>query len=569
MFKKLKNEFVCILYNTILKLKYHNIKKEDINIDISKYSDCSTNISFLISKIENKKPVDIAKTIVENIDRSSYNYIEKIISIGPYINCFSSKKYIDETIDNILLEKKNYGIILKHKTIVLEHTSANPNGPLHIGHIRNSIIGDTLCRILKRDGYNVETQYYINDIGRQIAIVTWAYDNFNLNKTIKSDHAIADIYIKANKILKEKEEYLNDIDQLMIKVEYGDHEIEKKFNFVVNFALKGIKETLSLMNISHDKFIFESNFIRDGSAYSIVDQLKKNNKVDIINESISIDFSHYGLEKNMIIQRSNGTSLYITRDLAYHKWKSNNFDCVIDVLGSDHKLISSQLKIALKSLNIKIPKVVIFEFVSLPDGSMSTRNGKFISVDDLIKKVQEKAFLEIEKRKPNYTLKLKEEISKSVSIAAIRYDIIKVSPDKSTVFDWEYALNFDKKGGPYLIYAYARASNIISKAKEDFLSDNNNNFSEFLINTYEINLIKKLAQFTSIIEICSKNLKPSLLAIYSSELVDLFNQFYKNVPVINIENKKLKIQRLKLVEAFRLIFSIVLDTLGINPLKKM
>lgn len=571
MFERLKNEFINLIYNSILKLKYNYIKKEDIIIETSKYSDCSTNISFIISRIENKNPSEISKIITDNIDFLSYYYIDNIKSIGPYINCYSSKKFIDETINKILIEKENYGIYPKNKNIVLEHTSANPNGPLHIGHLRNSIIGDTLSRILKRNGYNVETQYYVNDIGRQIAIVVWAYDKFHYDKTMKSDHSIADIYIKANKILQEKKEYFNDIDQLMKKVENGDLETKKKFDFVVNLALNGIKETLSLMNIKHDKFIFESKFICDGSAYLIVKQLKENNRIINVDGSLSVDLSPFGINKNMIIQRSNGTSLYITRDIAYHKWKSNNFDDVIDILGSDHKLISSQLKIVLKLLKLKVPKVVIFEFVSLPDGSMSTRNGKFISVDDVIKKVQEKALQEIEKRKIDYKLNLKEEISNSVALAAIRYDMIRVSSDKSTIFDWKYALNFDKKGGPYLLYAYARASNIILKVRENFYEceEDYKNISDYLINENEINLIKKLAQFTYIIELCSINLKPSLLVTYANELVELFNQFYQCVPVISTTNKQLKIQRLKLVRSFKIILYIVLETLGIKPLEKM
>lgn len=469
LFKKLKNEFISIIYNSIKELKYDFILKENINVDISTFSDCSTNIAFYIASKEHKDPITIAKDIIKKINKQNYYYIEKISSIGPYINCFASSKYINETVSLIILKKMNFGSLdNKNKSVVLEHTSANPNGPLHIGHIRNSIIGDTLVRILKKAGWKVETQYYVNDIGRQIAIVSWAYDMFDFNSKIKSDLGIADIYIKANRLLNEKPEYNIEIDNLMKKVESVDESTINNFNYVVNLALNGIKETLGLMNIKHDKFIKESTFVINGSVLDIINKLKKTKYIKNDNNLCSLDLSNYGFKKDLIIQRSNGTSLYTTRDIAYHQWKGVNFDRIINILGSDHKLISSQLEVALTILNLKIPETVIFEFVSLPTGSMSTREGKFITADDVISKTIEKSLFEVEKRNIDLSNEIKYNIAKSIAVGAIRYDIIKVSPEKSTTFNWKQALTLDKKGGPYIQYAYARASNIIQKCQYSF-----------------------------------------------------------------------------------------------------
>lgn len=400
LFEKLKIEFISIIYKSICQLKYEKIGKTNILVEHSSFGDCSTNIAFLIANVTYDKPIVISENIVLNLDKSNYKYIEKIEFIGPYINCIASKLYLNETINTILKQQVNFGTLNNNNyKVVLEHTSANPNGPLHVGHIRNSIIGDVLSRILKKAGYQVETQYYVNDIGRQIAIVSWAFQKFNLNINLKKDSGIAEIYIKANSLLKENENYNLEINKLMELVEDCNVDIINKFNYVVNYALDGIKKTLELMNITHDKFIYESQFIKNGSVFNIINLLNSTGKLKIKNNSLILDLEDYGFEKNLVIKRSNGTSLYITRDIAYHKWKGETFDRVIDILGADHKLIFGQLKCALSILKLKNPEVIFFEFVSLPEGSMSTREGKFISVDDLIFKTTEKAYLEVEKRK--------------------------------------------------------------------------------------------------------------------------------------------------------------------------
>lgn len=406
MFNQLKNQFIDIIYNSIKKLNLNtNIKKKDIIVEPSNFSDCSTNITYKISQFTKKKPNDIAKEIVNLIDTNNelHNkniYISKIINVGPYINCFASEEYINQTIYDIL-DNHNFFKINKNEKIILEHTSANPNGPLHVGHLRNSIIGDTLSRILKKSGYDVETQYYVNDIGRQIAIVLFGYEKYSIKNDIKIDHAIAEIYIKANKILKEENVcHYNYINDLMIQAENYNEQIINKFKFVVDLALDGIKKTLESINIKHDKFIYESEFIKNKSVNMVINQLIETGLTKYKDESLVLELQKYGFKKDFVIKRSNGTSLYSTRDISYHKWKGENSSRMIDILGSDHKLISNQLKKILEIIGEKIPEVVIFEFVSLIDGSMSTRLGKFISADEVIDKTTKMAYQEIEKRKP-------------------------------------------------------------------------------------------------------------------------------------------------------------------------
>jgi arginyl-tRNA synthetase len=288
------------------------------------------------------------------------------------------------------------------------------------------------------------------------------------------------------------------------------------------------------------------------------------------NGAVVVNLSDYGFEKTLVIQRSNGTSLYTTRDLAYHEWKIEQADRVIDILGADHKLISGQLRAMLNAIGIKEPEIVIFEFVSLPEGSMSTRSGQFISADDLFDRVIEAALEQVNTRRPETSDDFKKEVSEMVGIGAVRYDIVKISPEKSTVFNWKAALDLEKQGAPYIQYSYARACSILEKAKKDatwkFSLETD---PSLLVEESEINLIKKMAMFDYIIDLGALELKPHVLAIYARELADAFNQFYHFIPVISAEDEKVKASRLALVDCARIVLANSLDTLGIAAPESM
>ena len=184
---------------------------------------------------------------------------------------------------------------------------------------------------------------------------------------------------------------------------------------------------------------------------------------------------------------------------------------------------------------------MIFEFVSLPEGSMSTRRGQFISADDLFDRVIEAALEQVETRRPETSDDFKKQVSEMVGIGAVRYDIVKVSPEKSTVFNWKEALDFEKQGAPYIQYSYARACSILEKAKEDATWKSSLEIDpSLLVEDSEINLIKKMAMFDHIIDLGARELKPHVLAIYARELADAFNQFYHFIPVISAEDEKVK-----------------------------
>ncbi len=551
-------------YTTIRQVLVECTGIEEIPLaDGGEHADLATTVAFSLAKQKRRAPVQIAQALVARL-KENPTLVQMGVTVeakGPYINFRFGTAYVSETVKEAV--KPGYGSLPKKDTrVVLEHTSANPNGPLHVGHIRNSIIGDTLARAFRKAGYRLEVQYYVNDMGRQIAIVVWGFEHLDStqNESEKEDAHIARVYIAANREIEKDPEITGQVDILMQLVEGGDLETVKKFRREVSRCLDGFAVTLKDLNVHHDRFVWESDFIRNGDTKRIIGRIEKLPEARR-EETLALDLTEFGFKNPYVIKRSDGTSVYAARDLAYHTWKSANFDRAIDVLGADHKLIAAQLQCTMKLLGQKAPEIVHFEFVSLPEGSMSTRAGKFVSADDLITEVRKRAFDEVTVRRPELDENIRTAIAQSVALAAIRYDIVKVSPEKSTVFDWKEALNFERQSGPYLQYAHARACSILEKA---------GTFTECydLETEQEIALAKKIAKFPVVVDRVVTELHPHLLATYAHELADTFNTFYHFEPVLKSEGK-VRDRRLTLVKAMQNTLKETLETLGIDAISTM
>ncbi|MDD1675793.1 MAG: arginine--tRNA ligase [Methanomicrobiales archaeon] len=534
--------------------------REDVElVDGGAHADLASTVAFTLAKEQHRSPVDIAKDLAKRLEEMG-NTDYRIETKGPYLNFHFGNSYLEQSLQAALQEK--YGSMPpRDESVSLEHTSANPNGPLHVGHIRNSILGDTLTRAFRKAGYQVESQYYVNDIGRQIAIVVWGLLTLDMHRVgEKGDHYIARVYIAANRVLEKDTSIVAEIDRLMQNVEKGDKDLVVRFRNAVSVCLEGIRDTLFALHIAHDRYIWESDFIRNGDVERVIERIRKMPQAHQ-DETLWIDLTSEGFVNRYILRRSDGTTVYAARDLAFHIWKGRNFDVLIDILGADHKLIGAQLIATLRFLGEKPPVILHFEFVSLPEGSMSTRAGKFVSADELITEVTEKAFDEVTKRRGELSEEVQRSIARSVAIAAIRYDIVKVSPEKSTVFDWREALDFERQSGPYIQYAHARACSILEKA-DDF------DFAYRLDDDHEIALAKHIARFPFVIEEVVRDLRPHILAAYTRDLADLFNTFYRYVPVLRSEGI-VRDSRLTLVKATQNTLKEALDTLGIDALATM
>jgi arginyl-tRNA synthetase len=560
MYFKIKEEAIKSLKNALEKLGYEI--PEEINLEFPpnpEMGDLASTISFNLAKKLRKPPIDVTKVIIEKIETS--DLFEKVETKGPYINFFINYDIFSKELLNSIDE--NYGNLSKNdRNIVLEHTSANPNGPLHIGHIRNAIIGDSLKRILIAAGNELNTQYYVNDMGRQIAMIVFGITELGLstdkNSDEKIDHQIGQLYFKVNEKLNKNPNLKEKVDKLIKSYESGnDSKLNRLFENTVNDTLEGVKKTLNRLRIEHDEFVWEGQFIRNGDVDKVVNDLIDTGytKED---EVLYLDLKDdFGIEKELVLRRSDGTSLYSTRDLAYHMKKSQEGDLVLDILGSDHKLAIDQLSVALELLDEKIPEVVFYEFINLPQGSMSTRRGVFVSVDDLIDEAILRGKNELKTRRPELNNSEIDEIAEIIGIGAIRYYIAKISPEKHITFKWDDALSFEK-GCVSIQYAHARACKLLEKS--DIELDINKIEDTWVPNKLEKDLIRILAKFPLVVEESAKMNRVHLVAQYSQDLSAAFNKFYKSEQVIGSEAE---IVRLLLVDRARISIKNSLNLLGI------
>ena len=567
-----ENEITLLLKDVLAKLNYNcKVKLENPPENMGDFAfPC-----FYLAPIAKKSPKDISSEIVEKMEKGKW--VARIAVHGGYVNFhIDNKRLASATLNSIQKMKGEYGSLQKkNKKVIIEHTSANPNGPLHVGRARNPIIGDTLVRIFKAAGYNVSSQFYLDDLGKQVATLTWGINNINPNdvtssKYKKPDHKNVGFYQEASKRMEEDETVAKEISEIVKKSEHVDSKTIALVRKAYQLVLEGINESLDRINIHIDKYVPESTFVKDKSVEKAISNLKKTQYCHEKDGALYLDlesFEIHGRNKNFFFLRSDGTSLYATRDIAYHQWKAKHADILLNVLGEDHKLEARQVEIALRLQNEKIlPKPVFYAFVSMPGGKMSTRRGRVVYLDQLIDECVERAYNEVRKRRgKELSEKKMKAISEMIGIGALRYNIIKVQPEKDIAFKWEEALNFEGNSAPFIQYAHARACSIISK-KNDSIKNVN---ALLLKHDSELQLIKKMAKFPMIIDEACKGCRPHIITTYLCDIAAQFNQFYRDCHVISEENLEIRKARLALVDSTRIILKKGLDLLGIVAPEEM
>ena len=536
---------------------------------------------FLMSKALKRAPKDIAEELASNIEPSGL--ISDVSALNGYLNFkMDGVKLTEGTVKDVLEMKDRYGSLPnKGVKVIVEHTSTNPTGPIHVGRARNPIIGDTLARILGMCGYDVSTEYYVNDVGKQVVILTWGVNNLTKEQVEKEiedrgmqddrdkiDHKLVAYYRLANKMMEEDSAVQEEIGSMLRKFEAGDEEVISTVRKTAEIMLNGLKETLANIDVVLDTYTWESKFIADGSARKYVEELKQSKYAGVEDDGACYlelkDFGIQGKNTRFTFTRADGTTLYTTRDIAYHQDKFKRADKLIDVLGEDQKLGNKQLCCALEILGqTRKLDAMFYSFVSLPEGKMSTRKGVVVYLDDLIDEAVSRAYDEIRSRRDDMPEDRMREIAKIIGVGAIRYNIVRVQPEKQLVFKWEEALSFDGNSGPFLQYSYARACSMLRKAGD---------FEEvvdpsLLTDPFELSLIKTISKFESVIEQAGENRRIHLLPAYGHELASAFNQFYASVPVLN--SKAEKDARLTLVKCSKIVLKNVLDCLGLGAPEEM
>lgn len=499
--------------------------------------------------------------------------VEKIEAKGGYVNFFVCFPDMAQSVlEDALSTKERYGAgTPKGVRILLEHTSVNPTGPIHVGRARNPIIGDTLARILRHAGYEVTTEFYVNDVGRQVVIMAWGVKHLKLEaepERDKDDYRYVLYYQQANKLLEERPEVVKEIDEMLYRLEHGDPEVVGLAKETCETVLKAIMESLKRINIGVDRFTFESRFVQDGSVDRVIQKLKQSEYSREEEGAYHLELESFGIsgrETKWVFTRSDGTSLYTTRDLAYHTDKFTRTDEAINVLGEDQKLGMQELAAALTIMGVeKKPEVVYYAFVSLPEGRMSTRKGRVVNLDDLVDEAAELAYEEVKKRRTDLPEERMRAIATVVGIGALRFNIARIQPEKQIVFKWEDALNFEGSSAPFVQYSHARACSILAKAGDWSRTPD----AKMLVSDSEKALLKKIAEFGSVVQDSAEGRRPHMLAVYAQDLAAEFNQFYRYMPVLKAEGAT-RDARLALVEASMWALRNALDILGLEAPEEM
>ncbi len=543
-------------------------KIEDIVLEIPLEPDMGDYAfpCFLLAKIYKKSPDQIALELSNKFKPDEFVCSSK--ALGPYLNFFVNKELIvEKTLTKIFEQKDNYGSsgIGKGKNILIEHTSINPNAAPHVGRARNALIGDSIVRILKFQAYNVKTHYFVNDVGKQIAMLvlgTRGAKKLGFNDLLG-------IYIGINKKIEENPELEKEVLGILKKLEDGDNKIKREFQKIVKVCVNGQVKLLSELGIKYDFFDYESTYLWNKKTEEALKLLEKTGKL-FIDESnrFILDQQGYGLGMKvpvLVLTRSDRTSLYPLRDIAYNRYKldkANNQGNII-ILGEDQKLYQEQISVALKQLGLNCPRAVYYSFVLLQDSKMSTRKGNIVLLEDFMKEAVNKSNEGLMKRYQ----KANKKFSKAIAYGAIKYSILRVSPEKNVIFDWNQALSFEGDSGPYIQYAYARISSILKKNRKRVLKLSEVDH-KLLKEIEEVKLIKLLYNFPDIVTKASEELKPHLIAVYLYSLARSFNEYYHLHSILKVE-EKIKEARILLIISIKQVIKNGLALLGIDVLEKM
>ncbi|MHB1493480.1 MAG: arginine--tRNA ligase [Thermoplasmataceae archaeon] len=546
MYQDVHEKLVSVIRNQIPEFR-----SEDLSFDKTGHCDMTVKMfRYNANNIESLRLLISKEKFVTNAEVEG-NYINLTIDslqlLSIMINSISSTGQYPDTFQD-------------PERVCVEHTSINPTGPIHVGRVRNSILGDSIARMLKRYGYRVTTQYFINDSGKQMMSLYLAYEKYSSGLPL-TPQLLLDGY---KRIYKEMEEEGSEaeVEEMIKKYESGDPAIINKVREIAAVMLDDIKKDLDKLEIKIDDFTWESDFIITGEVRTLIDSISDVTQIDGKARYIELENG-----RKVYLTRSDGSSLYLVRDLAYHMYKLSQNDWLITVLGEDHSEHGKTLSEILTKYFDLVKKLdfVLYAFVSLETGSMSTRKGNAVTVKELVEKTYERALEVIKEKRGESTIS--NEIAKKIAVSAIRFNILKVNSSKAMVFKWKDALDFNGDSAPFVMYSYVRALNILNKSAIRYELEPGEAVAKNL-KKEESSLILNLYQYPFVIAESVKNLKPEMLANFAFMLSKTFNDFYENCKV-NSEEYEISVRRLMIVNIYKNIIEDVSSIIGIQLVPEM
>ena len=608
------------------------------------FGHLASSISFELAKVWKSKPIEIARSLAEAAKhQGKLDLIESIDATEPgYVNFRANLPRLTElTINSVRHEGSHYGLLktrTPEKTIV-EHTSANPARPIHIGTAKNSIFGDTLARLLLARGHPVKTHFYIDDTGRQVAIMAYGYRL--LKEPVpqgKPDHFIGRIYsvtatlveieeqkrrlallkrtngtdtevlattkaldewigiaadleskhplefVSLTKLISQDLEPEKSIQELIRKYEKDDPATKALMRKVARLVLSGFEQTLAKARIRFDEWDWESDLLWNGRVAALIGRLKESGFTFTKGGALELDVAkavetHDLREKlavsstfeipSLTLTRSDGTSLYATRDVAYTLYKFSRAEKVINVIGTEQSLAQFQVKVAfwITGHSKKAEKFQYFPIglLTLEGQKMSARRGRYVTLDQVLDESITRARAEVDKRSTNIPQEIRQRIAERIGVSAVRYAILSVEAVKTTNFVWDRVLSFEANSAAFINYAYTRSSGILRKLGR--LGHPKN--YDLLKEPAEQALILELSKFPEAFAKAADDLDPTLLCLYANQLGRRFHEFYEKSDISHVSEEELKWQRVSLVLCVRIVLTTLARLLGLELAERM
>jgi arginyl-tRNA synthetase len=590
------------------------------------FGDVTCNVAFLAAKQLGKKPHDIARLIAEKYDQFIGNLVSKVVAHpSGYLNFYANNKILSE-MTIVSTQRTDFGKIDLGggEKIVVEHTSVNPNKALHIGHVRNVVIGDTIARILGSVGYSVIVLNYVDDSGLQVADILVGFKHLGFSE-MPPDGKKFDQYCGDEVYVKTTEQYsknpaLEQIRNNMLKdLEDGRSEIAKFAKLITGRVLAEQLKTCWKLGATYDCLNFESEIVRSELWPQVFEKLKAMGLVRFESEGKNSGcwvIPSDG-EEDKVLVRSNGTATYIAKDIPYAAWKlglvkdpfnykkyasqengrtlwqttleqssepRQNFTAerVITVIDSRQARLQNIITNLISNLASKSKSYLHlgYESVTLSsdtahmlgidtggkNAQMSGRKGLYVNADSVLDMLEKKASEETKNRNSDFTESEISDIAKKVAVGTIRYEMIKQDLDKMITFDLTKSLSMEGDTASYIQYAYVRATRILEKAQR---TPNFDASYGLLVNDYELGLVKTIGKFDLIVRDAANNLSPKVVAKYCYNLAVVFNAFYEHVRVLDDSDDGLLNARLCLLAAFKSCLATALDLIGIDVPQKM
>lgn len=584
------SEAIKALYNA-------DIEPSALQVSVTRkeFTGDFTLVVFPLLRLSHSTPENTGNAIGEWL-KANVPEISEYNCVKGFLNLLFSNLFWNELFGEIVADKDFGDLPKTGKNIMVEFSSPNTNKPLHLGHIRNNLLGDSVSRLLKASGNNVIKTTLVNDRGVHICKSMLAWLKIGNGATpestgIKGDHLVGDMYVAFNDIYKKEVEELiaggmdeetakkeapclKEAHEMLQKWEAGDKEVRDLWARMNGWVLKGFDESYKALGITFDKVYYESQTYLLGKEL-VQKGLDMGVFVKDPDGSVWCDLTADGLDRKLLI-RSDGTSVYITQDLgtAERRFAEYHLDSHVYVVGNEQNYHFQVLKLILKKLGFEWSDNIFhlsYGMVELPEGKMKSREGTVVDADDLIQKMYEEARATSDEsgKLADMSEEDKAKLYHMIGLGALKYFIIKVDPKKTMLFNPKESIDFNGNTGPFIQYTHARIRSILRKAAEKGIEYSASPMPKVELSAKEIRLIKLLNTFPAKIAEGAQAYSPAVIANYAYDLAKEFNQYYHDTPILKEENEDVLKMRLVLIDTLSAVLRKAMGILGIELPERM